>query len=435
VEPPRLRPHLRLIAAIGRWLLRVRRVVRGISQGVGRTFSRIGRSPLVASLLASVFIAVVGLSVAGLVVASAWWGGVEEAGTWQDAVSITGSVWVMTFGVPIRLSGVDYSLLPWGLMIIPGWLGHQAGRWLTRVVRPSRRRSLAASVVLTTVFSSVFVAGVSVVSDIPEVQTSARRALVMAGAITFVAVGSGVWRSSPLIRDSMRRTPMVVRVVVRASFVGVAALAGMGAFVATVAVASSFGSITEMFASLNPTTFDALVLLVLSLGYVPVLVSWSVSYIVGAGISLGPDVLISPFVPVVPATPLPAFPPLAAVPETAGLGSWGLPALVIVSGALVGLLVSRFAFREGPLVRLSLAFVASVLAAGWVFVLLSLGAGSLGDGRLAVIGPDPGAGALLAGVGLVVGALPTSVIRARRKPQKLSSVSTESPSAIAGADS
>jgi hypothetical protein len=106
-----------------------------------------------------------------------------------------------------------------------------------------------------------------------------------------------------------------------------------------------------------------------------------------------------------------------------------------VSGALVGLLVSRFAFREGPLVRLSLAFAASALAAGWVFVLLLLGAGSLGDGRLAVIGPDPGAGALLAGVGLVVGALPTSVIRARRKPRKLASVSTESPTAIVGADS
>ena len=154
--------------------------------------------------------------------------------------------------------------------------------------------------VLTTVFSSVFVAGVSVVSDIPEVQTSARRALVMAGAVTFVAVGPGVWRSSPLIRDWMHRTPMVVRVIVRASFVGVEGsreweLCGNGG-----SSASSFGSITEMFAPLNPTTFDALVLLVLSLGYVPVLVSWSVSYIVGAGVSLGPDVLISPFVPVVP---------------------------------------------------------------------------------------------------------------------------------------
>jgi hypothetical protein len=69
-----------------------------------------------------------------------------------------------------------------------------------------------------------------------------------------------------------------------------------------------------------------------------------------------------------------------------------------------------------------------------VFVLLSLGAGSLGDGRLAVIGPDPGAGALLAGVGLVVGALPSSVIRARRKPRNLASVSAESPTAMAGAD-
>ncbi len=364
-----------------------------------------------------------------LVVASAWWGGVEAPGAWQEAMSITGSAWVVSFGVPVRLLGVDYSLLPWGLVLIPGWLGHQAGRWIVRVVRPTRLRTLVASWVLTTIFTAVIVATVSVVSDIPDVQTSARRALVMAGLIAFVSVGSGLWRSSELVQSLNERIPVVVRVVVRASVAGATALIGMAAIIATIAAASSFGEVTEVFTALDPTAFDALVLVVLSLGYVPVLVSWALGYLVGAGVSLGPDVLVSPFVPAIPPTPLPAFPPLAALPEASGPGSWGLPVLVVISGAFIGLLVSRLAAREGPLVRLAIAFLAAAVAAAWVYAFLVLGTGSLGDGRLAQIGPDPGLGALLAAVGLVIGALPTSVLRARRRPRRLQPVAP-SPESI-----
>jgi len=422
VEEQRLTWHVRLLSAIGRILLRVRRFFRHFLRGTGRTFSRIGRSPLVASLLAAASMAAVGLSAVGLVVASGWWGGVEPAGSWQEAMSITGSAWALTFGVPVRLLGVDYSLIPWGLVLIPSWLGHQAGRWIVKVVRPSRLRSLVASWILTTIITAVIVAAVSVVSDVPDVQTSARRALAMAGLVTFISVGSGLWRASDLVRAAVERIPVVVRVVVRSSLAGALSLIGMAAIAATIAAASSFGEVTEVFTALDPTAFDTLVLLVLSLGYVPVLVSWALGYLVGAGVSLGPDVLVSPFVPVIPPTPLPAFPPLAALPEAAGPGSWGLPVLVVISGAFIGLLVSRLAAREGPLVRLAIAFLASALSAVWVYAFLAMGTGSLGDGRLAGIGPDPGLGALLASVGLVIGALPTSVLRARRRPRKLAAV-------------
>ncbi len=421
-EPARLPFHLRVLAVIGRVLLRVRRAVRKLGRGIAETSSRIGRSPLVASVLAATSVVLVGLSAVALVVASGWWGGVEEAGSWQQATSITGGVWVLTFGVPIRLVGVDYTLLPWGLALGQLWLGHQAGRWLIRVVKPRSLRPLIASWVLTSVFIAGTVAAVSVVSDVPDVQTSARRALVTAFALSIVAVGSGLWRSSELLRNAVVRIPTVIRVIIRSSFAGFAALVGMAAIIATIAAASSFGEMAEVFIALDPTVFDTLVLVVVSLGYVPVLVSWSMGYLVGAGVSLGPDVLVSPFVPAIPPTPLPAFPPLAALPEASGPGSWALPVLVVVSGAFIGLLVSRLAAREGPLVRLAIGFLAAILAAAWSYAFLWLGTGALGDGRLVNIGPDPGLGALLAGVGLLIGALPTSVLRARRKPRPLAAV-------------
>jgi len=45
------------------------------------------------------------------------------------------------------------------------------------------------------------------------------------------------------------------------------------------------------------------------------------------------------------------------------------------------------------------------------------------------VGPDPALGALLAGVALAVGALPTSVLRAQRRPRRLQPVEVESQAA------
>jgi len=426
-QPEQLPPPLRFLAAIGRVILRVRRRVRFLWRRIARLGDQIARSPLVAAPIAASSVAAVGLLVLALAVAGAWWGGVEPPGPWPDAAGVVGSVWVMSYGVPVRLLGVDYSLLPWGLMVIPLWLGHQAGRWLVRVVRPQRIRTLLATWFLAVAWSTSFVVLVSVLADIPDVQTSARRAAIAATVVGLVSIGTGLWRASDLARETTSRIVPPVRVVLRGTAVAVVTLIALACVVLLVAVASSFGEISRLFAALSPTVSDAIVLSLLSLAYLPTLVIWSLAYFLGAGISLGGDVLVSPFVAVIAPTDLPAFPPLAALPETSGPASWALPALTVLAGAFAGLSVSRFAAREGPLVRISLALAASVLAAGVVYALLLAAAGSLGDGRFIDIGPDAGLGALLAGVGLVVGALPTSVLRARRRPRTLAPVAEDGP--------
>ena len=390
---------------------------------------RVGRSPAVAAPIAALSVAVVGLAILALPVAGAWWGGVEPPGPWQDAAAVTGSVWVMAYGVPIRLLGVDYSLLPWGLVLVPALLGHQAGRWLVRVIRPRRIVTVLAAWVITVGLGTFLVAAVSVVADIPAVQTSARRAVVAATLVGAIAVGSGLWRSSDVVRSLFARIPHVIIVTVRASSIAVAALLGFASLLLLAAAASSFGEIANLFASLSPTFSDGVVLTVLSVAFVPTMVIWSMSYLLGAGVAFGPDVLFSPFVPAVAPTVMPAFPPLAALPETSAPFVWAFPALTVLAGGLAGLSVSRFAAREGPLVRLCIGLLAAVVAAGLVFLLLLAGSGSLGDGRLMEVGPDPALGALLAGVALAVGALPTSVLRAQRRPRRLQPVEVESQAA------
>lgn len=367
-------------------------------------------------------VALVGLFVFAVLVGGAWWTGVEPPGAWTDAASITGSVWVMSYGVPLRLMGVDYSLIPWGFAALPLWLSHQAGRWLVGVVRPRRWRSVASTWILAVLVGAALVTAVSVVADTPEVQTSARRALAMALLIGAVGVGSGMWRASDLVRAAFARVPAFVRVIIRASVVGFVAAVGLASAALALATVASFQQISLVFAALQPTMFDAVALVVLSVGYLPTLVGWALAYVAGAGVSWGPDVIVSPFVAAVPPTPLPAFPPLAAIPEATGPLTWALPALTVFAGALIGLSVSRWAAREGPLIRIVIALLATALAALWVMAFLWFGSGSLGDGRLSSIGPDPGLAALLAGTGFAVGALPTSILRARRRPRRLRAV-------------
>ncbi|MGA1146609.1 MAG: DUF6350 family protein, partial [Candidatus Nanopelagicales bacterium] len=181
----------------------------------------------------------------------------------------------------------------------------------------------------------------------------------------------------------------------------------------------SFEEIGAVFTALQPTTFDAVVLLVLALGYLPTFLGWALAYLVGAGVSVGPDALISPFAATVTPAQMPTFPPLAALPETSGPITWILPVLAVLAGALIGLAISRLAARESPLIRIASALAATALAAGWVYLLLWISSGSLGDGRLSQVGPDAELGALLAGAALVIGALPTSVLRAQRRSRRL----------------
>ena len=147
---------------------------------------------------------------------------------------------------------------------------------------------------------------------------------------------------------------------------------------------------------------------------------WGAAYVMGAGVVIGPSITVSPFVAVTAPTQLPPFPLLAALPQEASPLAWALPLAGVVAGVLAGIVIARRARRESRLVRLALATGAAVVAGALLALASYLAAGSLGELRLAYLGPLPTTVGILGAVLVVLGAAPSAAAAASTDRPRLS---------------
>ncbi|WP_200950564.1 DUF6350 family protein [Microbacterium sp. Root180] len=234
---------------------------------------------------------------------------------------------------------------------------------------------------------------------------------------------------------------VVPGLVGRGTAVVVVGLIGVGALVAAVAIVLRGGEIIALFQAGNVDGLGATVITLAQLAYLPTLVVWGLAFTAGPGFVVGDGGVVSPSgtqVGVVPGIPIFGILPestspwlllLALVPV--GLGAFagwiarsrlagaGVPdargAEVVVdderTAALTGLLATAAPppaaepvshDRFGP--RIGIAVGIAVLAGAAAAVLSALASGSLGPGRLASVGPEPGPVALAVGLEVLVGA-------------------------------
>jgi hypothetical protein len=173
----------------------------------------------------------------------------------------------------------------------------------------------------------------------------------------------------------------------------------VGAGVATIVVGGSValmaalyqgrGRITELSTSLGADPAGGLVLVLGELAYLPNLVLWGASWVLGAGISLGDGSVISPTMTHVGL--LPAVPVFGAVP-TEPSGRWTLVAWLLV-GVAAGVMAAwtavaprrRARFDETSLI----GGLSGVVAGVAVTVVAVVSRGNLGMSRLVGMGPRP----------------------------------------------
>jgi len=192
------------------------------------------------------------------------------------------------------------------------------------------------------------------------------------------------------------------------------ALAGIVAFAAaTIAVAVPLrgGSIIALYESTQTDLIGAVLLTLAQFAYLPTLIGWAVAWIAGPGFALGAGTGVTPAGTQLGV--LPGVPVFGLIPEN------GSPLLLlavlapILAGAVAGWGI-RIAFRaeaqaegsdhEPTAPRVMLAIGIAAVAGAGAALLAVLTSGSLGPGRLAVVGPDPGAVALAVGIEVLVGA-------------------------------
>jgi hypothetical protein len=375
------------------------------------------RQPWLNGMVGGLWAAVIGLGVAALPMLGMWMSSPQSGLTWIESLRMAGLLWVIAHGVPATIAGVTVSLVPWGLVLIPALLLGYAGGWAARRSGVDTPRA-AAHLVLAGAFAYAVVAGVlAVVTSTGSASVSVVAAVAYAFVVALLALGFGALRASSAVAPAW--VPPLLLVIIRAGAIGAVALVGLGAFAATASLMAHFDDAVTMAQSLAGGIGGGLGLLALGAAYVPVVAMWGAAYVMGAGVVIGPAVTVSPFVAVTAPTALPPFPLLAALPQGATPLAWALPLSGVVAGVLAGLVIARWARRESRLVRLALATGAAAVAG----VLLAIGAllasGSLGDLRLAFLGPVPATVGILGAVLIVLGAAPSAAAPAAGDRRRL----------------
>jgi Family of unknown function (DUF6350) len=377
-----------------------------------RRFGRRGRNAptWLIGPLAALWAAAIGLGLAAVPLLVVWMASPASGLTWGAALRVSGLVWVLAHGVPVAVAGTTYSLLPWGLVVIPLLLLGYAGGWAARRSRASTIKDVVTLVLTGT--ATYTAAGVVVVSFTAGMPASLALPRVVAhtSAAALLGLTWGAVRASGVA--SRGQLPPYLPVILRSGTIAALALVGFGALIATTSLVMHVDDAITMAQSMRAGLWGGFGLLLLCVAYVPVIAVWGAAYSLGAGVVIGPAVVVSPFVPVTAPTQLPPLPLLAALPHTASPLAWALPVAGVVAGVLAGLAVARGAREESRLVRLALAAGAAIVAGLLMAFAAYLASGSLGDLRLARIGPTPSTVGILAAVLVLLGAMPSAVAAA-----------------------
>ena len=273
-----------------------------------------------AALLSFIALAVIALGAWMLDPAAPWeWSQMLEAGT---------AAWLAGQGVPLEVLGTPLNLSPLGFGVICLVAIASATRWATSAAAVARRGEAAAVAVSFAVLygaaAAVFAALARHLGVVPW------QAGLICGAVALVLSMITLIVRVPLVtREAL---PDLLRDGVAAALTGALVLLLFSGVALAAMIVIHADDVARVIGALEVGAAGALLVLVLSLGYLPVALVWTTAYLLGPGFALGTSATVSPFSEAGPAT-LPGLPLLAAVPATPPVWAAALPLVGVVPGA------------------------------------------------------------------------------------------------------
>ena len=330
---------------------------------------------------------------------------------WGSTLSSGSAAWLVANDVPIRLGAITYSLLPWGLLVIPVVLLVLAGRWAAHVSHARTRGERAIVIASAVVVYALLGLLASLISGTDSVAINATRSAITTAVVALLAFGWGVLRT----RIAARREALspTRQVIWRAGGLAIIVLIAVSSVLFLIALVIGFPTAIDMQTALDAGPVGGLVLLLLGIGYLPMMLTWTIAYSAGSAVTIGAGAVISPFVPNSVPTELPPFPLLAALPSGSSTAQWFLPVLIVGAGVLVGIWISRRVVLPA-LKRAGVAAAASGIAAVAVLLAALMSNGSVGVERLRDLGPAPVLSAVLVLALLCIGSIPVVLAFGRR---------------------
>lgn len=318
-------------------------------------------------------------------------GGPTAAGA---PVRVAAAGWLLAHGAPVPSSAGALGLVPLALSVLAAWRLARAGLHVTRaqgaVGGGSVRAALVGAASVALAYGGLGAAVAIPVGGAGGGLWMPLRATVTLAGFGLLAASYGALRATGAAGRLARRVPPLVRVSARAGAVAAVGVLAAGAAAAGTALAVGGGPAADVLAAYDTGVPGQAGLTLLCLAYAPNLAVWAAAYLVGPGFAVGTETVVRSSE--VALGPLPALPVFAALPTgplpTLGAGLLVAPVLV---GGVAGWLLSR-SLPGRPATSPALAggaLLAGVVAGALVGLAAAASGGSLGDGRLATIGPDP----------------------------------------------
>lgn len=355
--------------------------------------------PLVVSGVAS-GVAAAALSFLALAVVAlgAWMLDPSGSQEWSQMLEAAAGAWLAGLGLSPTVAGVAITLLPLGFAVLPlvGLLG--AARWAADASAVARRGEAFAVAVAAGVGFGASAAVIAVMAR--SLAVSPSRALVTCGFLGFVVTGFTVAQRAGVLQ--WHRLPGQLRDATAAAGVATAVIVGLSAALLALAVVTNLQAVNQLLVQLDPGLAGAILLAVLTVGYLPTAIVWTMAYVIGPGITIAVGSHVSVFDE--PASvALPGFPLFAALPGAAPAWGPGLPVLIVGAGVLAGVLLRR-RHRVG-LAGVSAGALAAALVGACIVALGFLTTGSLGSTSLQGLGPAPVHIGAIGGLLVALGAL------------------------------
>lgn len=296
--------------------------------------------------------------------------------TWQNALEIGNGIYAAALGASLSNATMHFSLTPWGITLFIGFL---LGLSL-KVARPQSPWALAWGLLAFLLPTWVCLGFAALRLTVwPAVLVS----LILAVTV-FDLVGRRLpWSNFAVIFPGGEPWEWLSLSGRLLKILTLSAL-GMGVLTLLGGAVLGWTDMLNIWNGLHPGILGGIILVLGLLAYLPTILVWALSWLVGPGITVGSGTVFTPGQVV--SGDLPPIPFLAWLPE-APTGWWPL-AIPVVSAILTGILLSRKHDLTLPDTLLSLAFLLVVMLGGGF--ILTLGAsGDLGPGRLGEVGPLP----------------------------------------------
>lgn len=307
-------------------------------------------------------------------------------------------------------SSFELTVAVLGFSLLTLLLARRAGR---RIAETGRR--LLGEVVAVVVFAAASF-GIAVSAGDAVARPSILQAAVLPTLVFALGLLIARYGAMPAWTRWRPDTRAIVATALRGGTAAVAVVLLVAGVAVAVLLLANYAQIITLYENLHSGALGGAALTIAQIMFLPNLVIWAASWLVGPGFSIGTGSQVSPLGTTV--GPLPSIPVLGAIPQGDFAFAFAGLLVPIIAGFLAGaVLRPALAARiraTGTLTWLLAAGIGIGVVGGALLALLAwASAGAIGPGRLQQAGPDPIWVGLLAALELGVSAV-VGMLAARR---------------------